>query len=113
MTSLPKKTQNNNYVGIIYMATCKLDDRKYVGLTTRTLKKRKAEHIESALYKHSPCYFHGAIRKYGVKSFSWKVIAKRKTLEGLANAEIKYIDKYAAFDAGFNSTPGGELGGEN
>ena len=35
MTSLPKKTQNNNYVGIIYMATCKLDDRKYVGLTTR------------------------------------------------------------------------------
>lgn len=96
--------------GLIYKATCKIDGRCYIGLTTRTLRQRKAEHLDAALFKNSPLYFHGAIRKYGAKNFTWKVIARRKTLQGLANAEIKYIEKYGAFTEGFNSTEGGELG---
>ncbi|MBC8550534.1 MAG: GIY-YIG nuclease family protein [Candidatus Brocadiales bacterium] len=96
--------------GLIYIATCKVDGRCYIGLTTRTLKTRKAEHIKAAMFDNSPLYFHGAIRNHGPKNFTWKVVARRKTLEGLANAEIKYIEKHAAFTEGFNSTPGGELG---
>lgn len=96
--------------GLIYKATNKVDGRCYVGLTTRTLKQRKAEHIKAAMFDNSPLYFHGAIRNYGAKNFKWEVVTRRKTLEGLANAEIKYIEKYAAFTEGFNSTPGGELG---
>ncbi len=92
------------------MATSKVDGRCYIGLTTRTLKTRKAEHIKSAMFDNSPLYFHGAIRNHGANNFTWKVIARRKTNEGLANAEIKYIEKYGAFDTGFNSTEGGELG---
>jgi len=103
-------TSNSKKGGLVYMATCKLNGRKYVGLTTKTLKKRRAEHIEAALYNNSPLYFHGAIRKYGVKNFTWKILARRKTTPGLAKAEIRYIDKYGAFEEGFNSTPGGELG---
>jgi len=97
--------------GLIYMAMHKKSGRCYIGLTTRTLKVRKAEHIKSAIFDSSPLYFHGAIRNYGAKSFTWKVLTRRKTLEGLANAEIKYIEKYGAFTEGFNGTEGGELGG--
>jgi len=96
--------------GIIYKAECKVTGRCYIGLTTRTLKERRAEHIEAALFKNSNLYFHGALRKHGPKNFKWSVIAKRKTISGLAKAEIKYIEKYSAFTEGYNSTIGGELG---
>ncbi len=95
--------------GLIYKATHKDSGRCYIGLTTRTLKKRKAEHLESARIG-SPLYFHGALRQYGAKAFKWEVVTRRKTNEGLANAEIKYIEKFAAFTDGFNATEGGELG---
>jgi hypothetical protein len=94
--------------GIIYKATYKKDGRCYIGLTTRTLKTRKNEHITAALFEKSPLYFHCALRKYGAKNFTWEIVAKRKTKEGLINAEKKYIEKFGAFENGFNSTPGGE-----
>jgi predicted GIY-YIG superfamily endonuclease len=96
--------------GIIYKATLKKDGRCYIGLTTKTLNKRKKEHIEAALFKNSPLYFHCALRQYGPENFNWEIIAKRKTKKGLANAEIHYIEKFGSFNKGFNSTTGGELG---
>ena len=56
--------------GIIYMVTNKITKQSYIGLTTKTLKERKSQHINSAMVQKSPLFFHGAIRKYGKKNFT-------------------------------------------
>lgn len=95
--------------GLIYKATNIITGKSYIGLTTKTLKQRKAEHLEAATF-NSPLQFHRAIREYGAKNFEWEVITRRKTLKGLANAEIRYIEKYGTFQYGYNASTGGELG---
>lgn len=94
--------------GLIYKVTNKITGMSYIGLTTRTLKVRKAEHLEAATF-NSPLQFHRAIREWGKNNFEWKIITRRKTLKGLINAEIRYIEKYGSFRDGYNSSTGGEV----
>lgn len=92
---------------IIYLVTNLVNQMKYVGQTTQTLKKRKAAHLNLS-YRGSTYYFHRSIKKYGKQNFSWEIIYKASSFEELNEKEMEYIKKYNTFSKfGYNLTEGG------
>lgn len=101
------------YEGFIYCITNKINNKKYIGQTTTTIKHRFKQHIESA--KRSNYAIGCAIRKYGKENFSVEEIEKitRKSREnlvkGLSVLEKKYIKEYKSLtnQHGYNIDIGG------
>jgi hypothetical protein len=60
-------------MAIVYQATNLVNGKRYIGLTGRTLKKRRAGHLQAARGTKSNMIFHKAIRKHGAHAFEWKV----------------------------------------
>ena len=94
--------------GFIYMFVNKHNSKCYVG-QTRTLQARYKEHLYQA-NNGSSLPIHRAIKKYGEKSFEFKVLQYFVdcTKEQLDEAEIKFISKHQAYSKGYNCTTGGE-----
>lgn len=94
---------------IIYKATNKLNNKKYIGLTTKTLEERKRTHAFGA--KNGTTYFNRAIREYGVEGFNWEEIDTADTIEELRSKEEEWILYYDTFDnkdKGYNTSSGGQ-----
>lgn len=94
---------------IIYMATNKRNNKKYIGLTTKTLEERMSTHKNDA--RRGNTYFNRAIRKYGVEGFTWEVLDTASDLNELQEKEVYYIEKYGTFDnkeKGYNTASGGQ-----
>lgn len=104
--------------GYVYKITCKINNKIYIGITTKTPEHRWQEHISTAYQKNnkdSKCVFKKAIRKYGKENF---IIETQEevfsNIEDLKNREIYWIKFYNcyAFDDdsnGYNSTRGGDF----
>ena len=91
--------------GIIYKAVNKLNGRIYIGLTTRSLDVRIAEHLRDP----RSCIFGNALRKYGVLSFEFSVVDTGESREILAEKEMYWIRQYDCVKPnGYNLTEGGE-----
>ncbi len=94
---------------IIYKVTNKLNNKSYIGLTTRTLQERKLEHLRHLIDEDT--YFHRAIKKYGAENFEWIIIDN----SAQSNTELQYQEKYyiekynTLIPNGYNMTIGGEL----
>ena len=89
--------------GIVYKLTCKLNDMKYVGQTTRSLEIRFKEHAKA------DSYIGKAIRKYGEENFSREVIEECETSEQLNEREIFWIAHFNCKQPnGYNQTDGGD-----
>ena len=87
---------------IIYLITNKVTGKQYVGQTTRSVKNRWKEHCES-----KTC-IGNAIKKYGKKSFSKKVIEQCKSLNKLDKKEVHWIKELNTIAPnGYNLTEGG------
>ena len=91
--------------GYIYLITNDVDDKKYVGQTSRDIDVRFDEHI----YDESNSAIHAAIVKYGRQHFSIKEIEK-VPLSQLDEREIYWIAYYDAYKNGYNKTPRGGYG---
>ncbi len=92
---------------IIYLVTNLINQMKYVGQTTRTLKQRKSSHLSSSK-KGSTYYLHRAIRKYGAENFKWEVIYNATSEEELNEKETYFIKEYNTNSQdGYNLTEGG------
>jgi hypothetical protein len=102
---------NKESTGIIYKVTNIINNKIYIGQTIRGINKRKAIHIYRALKKiEKNCYFHNAIRKYGIESFKWEIVWKG-AVKFLNKKEIEYIKKYKSYfiyNKGYNLTRGGD-----
>ena len=92
---------------LVYVATNKVNNKKYVGMTTQGLKARKTRHLFDAR-RGSQCHFHNAIRKYGEEAFSWEVVYLGETVEELFEKEIELIAELDTYKNGYNMTLGGE-----
>lgn len=92
---------------IVYLATNKVNGKKYVGITKNTLEQRKIQHMHTANTQKGS-KFQKALRKYGVDGFTWEVIDTAITYEELLWKEMFYIKKYNSYENGYNSTSGGE-----
>ena len=98
--------------GIIYMYTNKINNKVYIGQTTRE-RLRKYEHKNT---NKDNTYFHKAVLKYGYDNFSYQVLYKVKgwnkdlICEVLNFMETYYINLYNSTDNeyGYNLTTGGD-----
>ena len=91
--------------GYIYLITNDVDDKKYVGQTSRDIDVRFDEHI----YDESNSAIHAAIVKYGRQHFSIKEIEKIP-ISQLDEREIYWIAYYDTYKNGYNKTPRGSYG---
>jgi hypothetical protein len=96
--------------GYVYVIKCLVNDKQYVGITTRDVNQRFEEHIKCAL-KGSNNPFHRAIRKHGKHAFVVQINETCDTLPALADAErrwIQVLDTFITNGHGYNSTLGGD-----
>ncbi len=89
---------NVQIYGIIYLATCTKNNKKYVGQTysrkKRTiwslLESRKRKHI--AAMQHGAVFpFHNALHKYGIDCFTWSILCVSDSVAELNRMETECI----------------------
>ena len=66
---------------IVYKATNKINNKVYIGITTKTLEHRKSIHKKDSKTKNT--YFYKAIRKHGFDYIKWEVIDTALSIEEL------------------------------
>lgn len=103
----PKK--NNEIVGVIYLIDNKINNKKYVGQTTRSLNDRYNEYKNRA--KCCNPYILKAFDKYGFDNFEFTIIDTAQTIDELNYKEIRYIFEHNTTNRnlGYNI----EFGGKN
>ena len=94
--------------GIIYKATNKLNDKVYIGQTTKSLDTRIKGHINHCKDITRKYHFTNALRKYNIDDFNWEIICECIDLNDLNEKEIYYIKYFDTLKNGYNSTIGGE-----
>jgi group I intron endonuclease len=98
------------------MITNKINHKKYIGITQRTIEERWEEHIQMAYchnHKDSKSLFKKAIRKYGKDAWIIEELDTASSIKELKEKEVYWIAKLKtyAFDEdgwGYNSTKGGD-----
>ncbi len=95
----------------VYMATNKINGKRYVGITHRGLAHRRGGHLSRAKRGDRGCpRFYDAIRKYGPQSFEWQAIASFEDKAGAQDAEIALIAKIRKKSEEYNVARGGDVG---
>lgn len=97
---------DDNRPSCVYVATNKVNGKRYVGMTRQKPKRRWDQHIASAL-RNGDKYsgFHRAIRKYGPEAFEFSVLCECATYVDAAKAEMRLISE---IKPEHNQTSGGE-----
>ena len=92
----------------LYLLTNTVNGKQYVGITSRTMPQRLAEHAGVAQRGRSTIIAH-AIAKHGIENFVMRVLAEVETWEELAAMERQAIQEYQTFmPQGYNMTLGGD-----
>ena len=83
--------------GKVYLITNLINNKRYIGVTTRTLDIRFKEHLSDK--KRSNCPLHHSIRKYGIENFKIELIEEFNNITEnfLLERESFNIDKYNTF----------------
>lgn len=99
--------RSNSQKWIVYIHTNKINNKKYIGQTGRSLEDRSGANGNG--YKHNPRFWR-AIQKYGWDNFKHEVIADKLTKEEADKIEKELIKKFKTQDRqyGYNITDGGE-----
>src|ERR1700744_6396791 len=103
-------SENNNFVGYIYVLTSP-SGKSYVGQTTRTPEKRWKQHVCASANVDNSHPLYEAIRKYGWENFDKEIFAECDSREELDREEryfIKNMDSLAP--NGYNLNTGGGTG---
>jgi len=96
-------------IGIIYKITNVLNNKIYIGITAKSLNKRRQQHIQWSKHKKRLYVIHKAINKYGTDNFLFESIDNFNGNDDGCQKEIKYISLYNSFiPNGYNMTLGGE-----
>lgn len=89
--------------GYIYVITNLVNEKRYVGLTTRSIERRFKEHYMA------DSYLGYAIRKHGQENFTVETLDHASSHGELAEKEIYWIHKLGTFgEKGYNQTIGGD-----
>lgn len=88
----------------VYKISNNINNKVYIGQTTRPIEKRFQRHINDAINCKLDTHFARAIRKYGAENFHIEVIDTATTQEELTEKEQYWIKKYNSIDCGYNET---------
>lgn len=105
--------ENREDNNIVYCATNKINGKKYIGYTVKSLAERKQTHKYRANTKDTKYHtiFRLAIRKYGWENFEWDILSRVNTKEEAIVKEIELISKLNTFTPnGYNISKGGNGG---
>lgn len=91
---------------IVYCVTNVVNNKKYIGMTARSLEQRWKSHCSSAK-NGSSFRFHSAIRKYGEESFIREILYENLSIEECRTIEEQTIFEYNTMIYGYNAKPGG------
>ena len=86
------------YEGYIYCIMNKVNGKKYIGQTIRTIKQRWGDHLRKQKYNKDNQYLYTAMQKYGKENFSIQEIeiikceSKDNLLQLLNEKEVYYIN---------------------
>lgn len=93
-------------MAVVYLATNKINGKRYIGATVKTLAARRYAHVCDAMANRKGCrVFNAAIRKYGRDAFEWVVLYEFGTREEAFTKEIELI---ASLKPEYNLTKGGQ-----
>lgn len=92
----------------IYRITNNVNNKSYIGITHKP--ERRWQQHKTSSRSGSKQHIHAAMRKYGIESFSFEVIATCDDFEvAMTQEEPRYIEMYEAYTKGYNMVPGGQL----
>lgn len=93
---------------VVYKATNLINNKVYIGQTTRSLQIRRLGHLQ-CMRDGMDSYFYNALRRHGSGNFNWQVICICPDIDSLNEQEQYYIKYYNSMDreAGYNLTSGG------
>ena len=84
-------------IGYIYAIENNFDASIYIGLTTKTIKERYAQHLQAAHSKHASCILHKFMALHGPENFSVRELRKVKYNSII---ELQLIEKECIRDFG-------------
>ena len=88
--------------GVVYMIYNAKNQKKYIGVTTRSVNQRFDEHCKAKSYVGK------AIRKHGRSNFGVTIIDCAYDKDELMDLEKHYIKEYNSIANGYNQTIGGD-----
>lgn len=91
-------------MAIVYMATNRVNQKRYIGLTSLSMHTRRKGHFKQARNGRR-ARFAAAIRKYGEDAFDWCELCSTDTV---AEAKEKEIELIALLKPEYNVTSGGD-----
>lgn len=92
--------------GKVYIIRNRINDKVYVGQTTRTIQARFAEHMNPKNQSHGD-KFHNAIFQHGAENFYIELLQDNIPEDLLDDAERYWIAEFNSFYNGYNTLPGG------
>lgn len=94
-------------MGYIYKIENKLNEKKYIGQTIKSLEKRFSQHKHNYTKSYfSQLALYQAFQKYGIDNFSFEQIEEVPN-DKLDEREKYWISYYNSYYDGYNSTLGG------
>lgn len=95
-------------MGFIYKITNKINDKVYIGQTSKTIKKRWQQHkCNSSKNYFGQVVLYQAINKYGIENFVIEPIEEIDNSQ-LDEREKYWIKYYDSYNNGYNATLGGK-----
>lgn len=96
-------------IGYIYKIINKINDKMYIGMTSRTVEERWNEHLKSYNNTNSRMYnfkIYKAMREFGIENFYYEVIEECDNSK-LSEREKYWIAYYDTTFCGYNTALGG------
>ena len=97
----------------IYKVVNNINQKEYIGYTSKSLNVRINQHSEQALKNRNNgkrgTKFHNAILYYGMENFSWEIIYQSLDKNHCKNEmEPYFINEFNSQHSGYNGTSGGD-----
>ena len=91
----------------IYKISNTINDKLYIGVTTRAIEERFQEH-KSRIEERNSIHLYQAMEKYGRDKFQIELICTANSREEMFEKEKYYIQYYNSYNNGYNMTLSGE-----